>query len=93
MALSVNTDMKPRPQTNAKPADESAASAHLSPESQGQPRSPGPCKAKLSCSHPLTQPDLFAGAGIVDAHTRHPCAFVAPRTGLTVETRHGIDAA
>lgn len=37
--------------------------------------------------------DLFAGSGIVDAHSRHPCAFVAWRTGLAVETRHSVDAA
>lgn len=56
------------------------------------PETPGPCKAQLPCSH-STQPDLFAGSGIVDAHTRHPRAFVASRTGLAVETRHSIDAA
>lgn len=37
--------------------------------------------------------DLFAGPGIVNAHTRHLCALVPSRTGLTVEAGHGVDAA
>lgn len=56
------------------------------------PEAPGPRKAKTSSSR-STQPDLFAGAGIVNAHTGHPSAFVSSRTGLTVEAGHGVDAA
>lgn len=37
--------------------------------------------------------DLFAGPGIVDAHTRHLGALIPSRTGLTVEARHSVDAA
>lgn len=39
------------------------------------------------------QSDLFAGSSIVDAHTRHSGTFVPWRTGFTVESRHGVDAA
>lgn len=37
--------------------------------------------------------DLFAGPSIVDAHTRDSSALVPLRTGLTMEARHGVDAA
>lgn len=53
---------------------------------------PGPHKAKNS-SPRSTRPDLFAGAGIVDAHAGHPSASVASRTGFAVEAGHGVDAA
>lgn len=37
--------------------------------------------------------DLFAGPSVVNAHTRHSGTLVTLRTGLTVEARHGVDAA
>lgn len=93
MASSLNMDMKPRPKTNAKLADEPGASSHLSQGLHIQPRSPPPLQRQDLLSTDSTQPDLFASPGVVDAHTRHPCAFVASGTGFTVEARHGVDAA
>lgn len=37
--------------------------------------------------------DLLAGPSIVDAYTRHSGTLVPLRAGLTVEARHGVDAA
>lgn len=40
-----------------------------------------------------TPSDLLTGPSIVDADTRHSSTLVPLRAGLTVEARHGVDAA